>query len=595
MLNEFYDSINDGNYYNTKHQLHRQQYYSEDCDNDGDCDNNGEHANDANDDDDAKVFMINDESIGYGENTSDSESNQDESSNVESSDDGNNGSISTECSSSDDESSNGDESGNNNESISDDAMGSSNHSITSASVSNSEESSNGSSADEEEVLHTVLNCDNCRRWESNPSALHIHFDPEYQIEVQVGITSTSLMKYRKFKLITNIDYNNQNQLHNLCHECAQHLMLEDKQNANQTKYTWPSFMWYFINNNRLHQKYSKELIWKFVPKKWRHWWVNSFFEGEEDTRQYIESPSPYFVDRTSDLKEWKEEISTFMLPNLRDVCNKYLIPTVLCPFGCSSFMHKCGHVSLDIIIQRYLPKYNLEKFISNTKEFKYVQSVREDYIRVDNDYDFWLLNRKWYINPTIMFVDGAPMVMTCNDHNNGTKSFIIHPPRSPSQHNLPSQYSDQLAHCAIRTRTVKSMCKRYYSTSYQMHHQKSSFNGIDTCNISMFRRFDFHSSLQKHVESCYILQRADSNALLNQLVEEKIISKFTANGKRDFALTTYSDFNFSKYYHGATFVPFEVAMSMVRDLTNNYCVNVTVDNRYVCSLNVFDVIIDRTI
>ena len=77
--------------------------------------------------------------------------------------------------------------------------------------------------------------------------------------------------------------------------------------------------------------------------------------------------------------------------------------------------------------------------------------------------------------------------------------------------------------------------------------------------------FDFHSSLQKHIESCYILQRADSNALLNQLVEERTISKFIAKGKRDFAITTYSNFNFSKYYYGATFVPARIAIMMQKE------------------------------
>ena len=113
-----------------------------------------------------------------------------------------------------------------------------------------------------------------------------------------------------------------------------------------------------------------------------------------------------------------------------------------------------------------------------------------------------------------------------------------------------------------------------------MHEQRGSFNGIDTCNVSTYRKFDFRSTLLSEYEARAIINRPDINALLNQLIEEKSLSKFTANGKRDYASTLFSEFNFTKYFIGATYVPFEAAMSMQRDLSNNAVVSIIIDQRY---------------
>lgn len=274
-------------------------------------------------------------------------------------------------------------------------------------------------------------------------------------------------------------------------------------------------------------------------------------------------------------------INSYTLPNLRDACNKFMMPNVLCPYGCSCFIHRHGVISLDLMLQRYLQKCIIKKMYSNRNGFKSLESTREDFIRCDDDYDRWLLNDDpmWAIRPSITFVDGVPFVMTCDDHDKGSKSLFIHPPRSPSQYGLPSKYSDQLSHCAIRTRSIKPIQKNYYSTSYQMHEQRGAFNGIDTCNISTYRKFDFNSALLSEVEAVSIVNRPDINGLLNQLVEERRLTKVTVNGKREYADKVYGEVDFKKYYLGGTYVPFEAAMSMQRDLSNNTIIKVTIDQR----------------
>ena len=380
----------------------------------------------------------------------------------------------------------------------------------------------------------------------------------------------------------NINYSDSNEVNMFCEQCSIHLSSNIKDDFNNPRNTWPSFIWYFLNDKDLRNHYSPSYLWKFIPKMWRYWWVDSFNATIHEQNEMIEidAPEPFFDDRSLDICEWDDLIQSYTLPNLRKACNKYLLPTILCPYGCSTFIHRHGEVSIDLLFQRFVPKALLKKHLSNKCAFKYFESMREDFIRDDDEYDNWLLNSAWKVRPTIAFnTHGLPTVLTCDDHKNGTKTYLIHAPRSPFKHNLPSKYSDQLSHCSIRTRTIKPMAKKYYSNSFQMHEQRGSFNGIDTCNISMYRKFNFNSLLLSAFEASSILNRPDINALLRQLVDEKIISKSVAVGKRDFATEKYSNYDFDKYCKGATYVPFDVALEMHKETTNNSLVTVTIDER----------------
>ena len=205
--------------------------------------------------------------------------------------------------------------------------------------------------------------------------------------------------------------------------------------------------------------------------------------------------------------------------------------------------------------------------MNKCQAFKYVKWVRDDYIRLPWEYDCWLLNKEWCVRLSIAFVDGIPYGLSCREHDKGNKRMMIHPPRQPSG-NLPSKYSDQLCHCCVRSRTIKPLQKRGYSTAYQMHEQRGTFNGIDTCNITSYRNFNFRSVLLRNAEARSIINRPDINALLSQMVEEGTMSKCVAEGKRVHAQKKFGDFNFHKYVVGATYVPLECAILMQRELND---------------------------
>ena len=126
----------------------------------------------------------------------------------------------------------------------------------------------------------------------------------------------------------------------------------------------------------------------------------------------------------------------------------------------------------------------------------------------------WLLNPNWLVKPSIVFEKGIPLIMTCKVHNDGNPKLMVPPCRQP-YHILPSERPDQLCHAVIKNRTIKPMKASGYSNTFQMHEQRGTFNGIDTCSITNFGNFDCCSYLRHESECRSIKFRPDINPLLS--------------------------------------------------------------------------------
>ena len=111
-----------------------------------------------------------------------------------------------------------------------------------------------------------------------------------------------------------------------------------------------------------------------------------------------------------------------------------------------------------------------------------------------------------------------------------------------------------------------------------MHEQRGTFHGIDTCNVTSYRNFNFRSTLLSNAESRSIINRPDINTLLNQMIEENAMTTFIANDKRNLAQKSFGNFDFQPYYYSATYVPLEYTILMKRDLIDS-SIQVTVDDR----------------
>jgi hypothetical protein len=419
-------------------------------------------------------------------------------------------------------------------------------------------------------------CENCHRRNSN--YLRDNFEGIYEIHFTSHPSDTIRLR-RKFKMMT-IGRDRICQC-TLCTECKNHLTVSNNKEALKSENTWPSFIWMLLSSTNIHNMYGRS-VWKFIPTPWRYWWVQELKELYPNTFSQITilDPSPVFIDRTMEITEWDRDINSFELPKLARACNKYLIPKVMCPWGCTEYTHQSGYLEFDLIIQRYLPKCLIAKLMSNVMKLNLTFSARDDYIRREGDEDRWLLNPDWKIEPSVIIIKGmGPMVLTCRDHHGGDKKFMIHPCRQP-HHNLPAGRADQLCHAVVKCRTVRPMkFMGQYSNAFQMHSQRGNFNGIDTISYSTYGKFGSCSYLESEIEARTIQNRPDINALLNNLVKERVISKFAADEKRKESSRISEGTNFQKYISGATYVPLHVAMKLQQSLANPSKTIVIIDNR----------------
>ena len=65
------------------------------------------------------------------------------------------------------------------------------------------------------------------------------------------------------------------------------------------------------------------------------------------------------MDRTKDLETLNEGIEYQKLSYIADVFNQFLLPNVICPWGCLEFIHKVRYVDLDTVIQQCIQKFNI--------------------------------------------------------------------------------------------------------------------------------------------------------------------------------------------------------------------------------------------
>ena len=138
----------------------------------------------------------------------------------------------------------------------------------------------------------------------------------------------------------------------------------------------------------------------------------------------MDSPKPYFVDVSSDIGSFKAEIEIFELGRLMSGVNKFLFQNILCPWGCTKYIHMAGNLQMYVMIQRSLKKALLAMLNYHEKR-QFINSCREYYI-CDTKYEGWLFNaEEWTPRPSTEFFTGVgKVIITCQNNIGGNKKTI---------------------------------------------------------------------------------------------------------------------------------------------------------------------------
>ena len=128
-------------------------------------------------------------------------------------------------------------------------------------------------------------------------------------------------------------------------------------------YIWPSFVWTFLTGTSVSSAVGRigpYETWKFVPFRWRAWWLASLVEYQPPvwarSGLSLEEPMPHFTDVTEDLRRFESMLDTLELGNIRKLCNELNFPTVYCPWGCLTFLQDIGGLDLSAAFYHLLRK-----------------------------------------------------------------------------------------------------------------------------------------------------------------------------------------------------------------------------------------------
>ena len=114
----------------------------------------------------------------------------------------------------------------------------------------------------------------------------------------------------------------------------------------------------------------------------------------------MNEPNNIIVDVTLEKKCLESSIKSGILSRIIESCDKYLLPLVKCPWGCTEYFHVSGEISIEKILWRYIGTDAMEKLMSQSDQ-QYAKSVtigsRNDYLSLENDYevDYLLWNPHW--------------------------------------------------------------------------------------------------------------------------------------------------------------------------------------------------------
>lgn len=422
--------------------------------------------------------------------------------------------------------------------------------------------SSGDNSADDQVNYSVMSqgvhkdCNNCHRvnayWESSKEDLYFDLYSTYPDNlkgVRNGLRFVSVTKNR--------DCCDECQL---CSEC--HLFLwREKGYSRASSWCdmWPSFYWSLLSSagSSLHgdstQTYGGDYLWRMIPNELRRFWRGTLAVFMLDQYPFVmvgskeREPESYFRDITSSLSTFRDNISECTYESLLTVLEPsrvgknyeterpFIIPDVLCPWGCSEFCFAAAGMNPAILLQHILARVELKMDPSWIDKLHTAETMRLDYFRHDGeDVDKVLLNKDWPILPSMMFVRGeGMMVCTCRHHakSDSRKRLYCHPPRKSQ--NLSSIHADQLAPVTVQQKIARSVVRRGVNTTPTSSYSNMSYAGFCTADVAIGGRFaPKNSEYMNNIHEVTSLCRVDISNLLNAYVSNGIVTPQLADSIR---------------------------------------------------------------
>ena len=166
------------------------------------------------------------------------------------------------------------------------------------------------------------------------------------------------------------------------------------------------------------------------------------------SRCTIDHPNPIFHDKTIDIIRYHDDYNSDKLSRIVAAMNNQNVVNmnILCPWNCLCSCLNAGYISLDIMIQRMLPKIIIPLYSSKQK-YKLVHWSCNQYYLAYNNYQMIMLNDEWPVQPSVALSNDGLQVMTCKYHNRDKDKLTLFAPQSPKKDIFNAEHSDQLAHC----------------------------------------------------------------------------------------------------------------------------------------------------
>ena len=199
------------------------------------------------------------------------------------------------------------------------------------------------------------------------------------------------------------------------------------------------------------------------------------------------------------------------------------------------------------------------------KALRKMVGIEPDFLDPLKPREFLFKNPLWEVIGSVTFCEetGAPFVLACPQHKNGSTSRYIHPPRNPNG-TLPAKIPDQLTPAVARPRTIKSVLPHHFSHSYHMHQMVGQYNGVDTVQTCTNYDFRTESMIARKSESLSIKGRRDMKNLLNEwchdtkVLPPEVGQTMLHNANEDFP----DDKILNNHCKGATYITFSDAMKL---------------------------------